>query len=274
MSLIRIDSEKCKRDGICVEVCPARLLVMENKDNPPTTIEGAEELCIDCGHCVAVCPHGALTQRSMKPEDCTVRLKELAVSPEQAAQFLRSRRSIRVYKDETLSRETISGLIETARYAPSGHNVQPVEWLVIQDRAEIKRLAGITVDWMRQLWGMGLEIAKTLHMDRVIDAWDQGLDRICREAPQMVLTHAHKDNAMAVAASTIALTYLELTAYSQGLGACWAGYFNTAAQMHPPMIEALNLPEDHKVLGSLMLGRPKYGYQRIPVRRKPPIEFR
>jgi ferredoxin len=35
-----------------------------------TIIEVDESLCIDCGHCVAVCPTGAMRQRSMGPEDC------------------------------------------------------------------------------------------------------------------------------------------------------------------------------------------------------------
>jgi ferredoxin len=35
-----------------------------------TIIEVDESLCIDCGHCVAVCPTGAMGQRSMGPEDC------------------------------------------------------------------------------------------------------------------------------------------------------------------------------------------------------------
>jgi len=29
-------------------------------------VEKAEEICIRCGHCVAVCPHSALSLKNMK----------------------------------------------------------------------------------------------------------------------------------------------------------------------------------------------------------------
>ena len=48
-----------------------------------------------------------------------------------------------------MPREDIVRLIETARYAPSGHNDQPVRWLVLDDRDELRRLAEIGADWMR-----------------------------------------------------------------------------------------------------------------------------
>jgi hypothetical protein len=60
-----------------------------------------------------------------------------------------------------------------------------------------------------------------------------------KSAPIVIVAHAAKDDLMAPTASTIALSYLELTATSMGLGCCWAGYFNAAATNFPPMMEAL-----------------------------------
>ena len=65
-------------------------------------------------------------------------------------------------------------------------------------------------------------------------------------------------------ACVIALAYLELAAFGLGLGACWAGYFNAAANMHQPMQKALDLPEGMGVYGGMMLGVPKFEYQRMP----------
>jgi nitroreductase len=75
-------------------------------------------------------------------------------------------------------------------------------------------------------------------------------------------------------ACIIALTYLELAATAHGLGACWAGYFNAAATVYPPMMEALALPKDHQSFGTLMVGYPKYHYQRLPLRKEPKISWR
>ena len=66
---------------------------------------------------------------------------------------MRSRRSIRNYKLQPLPRETLAAVIDLARYAPSGHNGQPVRWTVIQDAGDVQRMAGLVADWMRHLVG-------------------------------------------------------------------------------------------------------------------------
>ena len=86
--LFCVDAEKCNRDGICVEACGRRLIEMRKPDSMPTLIAGLEELCISCGHCVAVCPTRALTLPTMGPDDCPQIEKDLLIGLEQAEQFL------------------------------------------------------------------------------------------------------------------------------------------------------------------------------------------
>jgi len=273
MQLLSVDQEKCKRDGICAAVCPARIIELKNKAAFPTMIDGGDELCIRCGHCVAVCPHGAMSHEIMNSEECPPVRKELFVQPDQVEQFLKSRRSIRAYKKKLVDRDLLAKLIELASFAPSGHNTQPVHWRVIYDSDEVSRLAGIVADWMRSLIKEGSPLATTLHMDRVVAAWETGSDRICRGAPHVIVAHAPKDERTAPPGCTIALTYLELATLPFGLGACWAGYFNMAANSWPPMAEALNLPEGHVSFGAMMVGYPKFKYQRLPLRNEPRISW-
>ncbi len=147
MSLFEVDTSKCKKDHICAAVCPLGLI--EKGNGVPVPIKGAEELCVSCGHCVAACPTGAMSNRAMKPEQCTSIKPELSLKPEQAEQFLRGRRSIRAYKTDPVDRNVLSRLVGLASSGPSGHNTQPVEWLVIHDTAEVRRLSGFVIDWMR-----------------------------------------------------------------------------------------------------------------------------
>lgn len=266
LGLIVVDEEKCKRDGVCVSECPAKIIELKDQDSVPAPIDGAEESCIACGHCVAVCPHGALSHRAMSPEQCPPIKREWLLGPEQVEHFLRVRRSIRTYKDQPVEREVISRLIDIARFAPSGHNIQPVQWLVIYQRDHVRRLTGLVVDWMSHLVEQGDPLAEALHMDRVISAWDEGVDRVCRDVPHIIVAHAPKEERTAPQACTIALSYMELAAPSFGLGACWAGYFNAAANMWPSMQEALPLPKDHISFGAMMVGYPKYRYHRLPLR--------
>ncbi|HUL20823.1 MAG TPA: 4Fe-4S binding protein, partial [Thermodesulfobacteriota bacterium] len=106
-----VDLERCNRDRICIEACGRRLIEMGEKDSVPTLIAGVEELCINCGHCVAVCPSGALALDTMGPRDCPEIKKELLIDLEEADQFLRSRRSIRNYKDTPVERDKLNKLI-------------------------------------------------------------------------------------------------------------------------------------------------------------------
>ncbi len=275
MSLFTVDPEKCKRDGICVAECPALLLELkDDKEAVPVPIDEADEFCITCGHCVAVCPHGALSHRAMSPEQCPPVKKEWLLGKDHVEHFLRARRSIRTYKDKPVDKETLSKLIDIARYAPSGSNLQPVEWLVIHDGDEVQKLAGMVVDWMRYMIKEKPEVAEPMRMDRIVESWEDGVDRICRGAPHVIVTHAPKDLPPALSACTIALTYLDLAAPSFALGACWAGYFNYAATFWPPMIEALALPEGNISHGAMMVGYPKYKYHRLPLRNEAPITWR
>jgi len=143
MSLLTVDQEKCERDGICAEVCPAGIIEFKDKDAFPTLVDGGDKLCIRCGHCVAVCPHGAMSHSTMKPEECLSVNDDWLFGPEHVEHFLRYRRSISNYKKKQVEQEVLTKLINAARFAPSGHNRQPVRWLVMYERDEAMTLGKI-----------------------------------------------------------------------------------------------------------------------------------
>ncbi len=274
MVMLTIDREACRRDGVCSAVCPVQIITPANPDEYPGLVPGGEAFCIRCGHCVAVCPHGALRHDDMPIEDFPVIDRAGMPAAEQVMHFMRSRRSIRNYKPEPLGRETLAALIDLARYAPSGHNGQPVRWTVVQDAGDVQRMTGLVADWMQHLIDSKNPLAAALHMGLVVKAWAEGTDRICRQAPHLIVASADKADRSAPAAATIALTYLDLAAHAMGVGTCWAGYFNMAAGLWPPLRSALDLPPDELPLGSMMAGYPRYRYQRLAARRPPVIRWR
>lgn len=273
MSLLTVDPEKCNRDGICAAVCPIMIIQLKNEADVPEMVPGGEDMCIRCGHCVAVCPHGAMNHQSMGAADCPPVKKEWRLSPEQTEHFLRNRRSIRVYKDKPVDRDTLVRMIEIARYAPSGHNMQPVKWKIVYEREDVHNLAGHVIDWMRSLIEEKSPMVEMMHLDRVVAGWEFGIDAINRNAPHLVIAHGNKKDPTAQAACTIALAYLELAGTGFDIGACWAGFFTAAALFWPPLQEALALTEDHIVNGALMIGYPKFNYQRLPLRNEPEISW-
>ncbi|RJQ59929.1 MAG: 4Fe-4S dicluster domain-containing protein [Desulfobacteraceae bacterium] len=274
MSLLSVNEKRCQRDGICAIVCPAGLIEMKNEDEIPRMIENGEAYCIRCGHCVAICPHGAMSHSAMKAEQCPPLREDLLPTFDRVEHLIRARRSVRVYQKRQVPRELLARCIEVARFAPSGHNVQPVQWLVIYNREQIDFFAAQVIEWMEHLIREKSPLAERMHLDRVVETWNAGEDRIFRYAPHVIAAHAPKEEDTAPTACAIALAYLELAAFSLNIGACWAGYFNAAINQWPPLLDALALPEGHTTFGAMMIGFSRYSYHRLPLRNDARILWR
>ena len=241
-----------------------------------TLFRAVKEGVITCGHCVAVCPHGALSHELIAIRRSPVIKRKLTINEEQAVQFLRSRRSIRFYEEKPVERERMERLIEVARYAPTASNMQEVEWLVLSDKSEIHKLAAATIDWLRLRLRNDPRLATVYPRFRlIVKAWDDGCDSVLRNAPAVVVASAPKEAANGLVDVTLALCYLDLAAPTMGLGTCWAGLLQGALLSSPSLRESAGIPADHSHHYPMMLGYPAVKqYYRLPERKPPKITFR
>lgn len=273
MSIIEINQETCNKCGNCAAECPRRVITLP-VEGFPQVVAVAEVACNGCGHCVAVCPSGSLSHRDSPLEISPKIKKGLTVTPQQVEQFLKSRRSARAFKSKPVSREIITRLIEDARYAPTGHNLQEVEWLVIDSKKELDRIEELGIDWLQWVIKNFPQAAAASNMDEKLERQTLYHDAFLRGAPVLIVAHAGKDSSVASLAgidSANALSYLDLAANGLGLATCWAGYVYIMANTFPPFKEALALPENHTIYGCMMLGYNKFKYYRIPCRKVPKI---
>ena len=271
--MLTIDESLCKKDGFCVVECPVGVITMRDSNSLPETVKGAETACLLCGHCVAVCPHGALSHYGTPLETCTEIDKELTIDGDQGIQFLRSRRSVRLFKEKPVSRKTVEQLISVARYAPTGSNLQLVEWVVFDDKDTLLELSGHAVDWMRETLKQS-PMSAPPYMAKLIDAWDAGHDAILRNAPAIILGMVNKDGRNGLVDTTIALTYIDLIAPKFGLGTCWAGLLQGAMINWPPTKKAIGISDEYPFHYPMMVGYNKSRYYRMPERNLPQITWR
>lgn len=274
MGFLIIDENKCKKDGICVAECPVAIIHQKDKESIPEIVPGGEQVCLLCGHCVAVCPHGALSHEKIPIEACQPIDKEMVINEEQAVQFLRSRRSVRFFKDKPVEKETLQRLVEIARYAPTGGNSQLVEWTVFNDKEKIHHLAGLTVDGMKYVLENDPKADVPTYFPLIIAAWDFGMDVVMRNAPALVIASAPAAAIGGMADVSLALSYLELAAQTKGIGTCWAGIIHMGLQTWQPLKEAVGLPEGHVHHYAMMLGYAKPRYYRLPERKIPKIQWK
>lgn len=269
---IKVDQEKCTRCGSCIDICRGALGM--GSDGPEVT----SPFCISCGQCVAVCPQGALDNVNAPLANQIPLKKTPVLDADTATQFIRSRRSIRNYQQRAVSRDKILQLLDIARFAPTPSNLQGVTYLVLDNQDMLHKITAAVMDWAEG------EVKKdpstvspyTANFVKPVTIYRQtGEDVVLRSAPCLVVTMADKSSEHGRDNSYLSIAYAQLMAPSIGLGTCWAGFFEfCAASGYQPLLCLLDLPENMKVTSGLMVGYPKYTYQRLVDRNPLQVTWR
>ncbi|MBN1365507.1 MAG: nitroreductase family protein [Syntrophaceae bacterium] len=272
--IVQIDYQKCDNCGLCVSECPTFAIQMDTSEERVRSAPDARNLCLACGHCVAVCLRSAFRLKWFDPDDCLKVRPEMVFSSEQAEYFIRSRRSIRTFRDKPVERSKLKKLVEIAGYAPSAKNKQPWHWLIVDSQKELRRFEGMVIDWMRILIKQEPQFAETIGAPRQVIKWENGESPILRNAPALIVVHADKSWPFSCEDCTLSLSYLDLFTSALDLGACWAGHFYYAANRYPPLTQVLEIPSQNWVYGALVVGYPRPRFFRMPLRRPPRVTWK
>ncbi|WP_337996786.1 nitroreductase family protein [Oleispirillum naphthae] len=264
MSRVAIDHELCTGDGICADVCPKDLLRMEG--GFPHLPEGMESRCNLCGQCLAFCPTGAVSLERFSDGRVEPVEAALRIGPEQAEQFLKSRRSVRSFTRQPVSHEVILRLLGAARLAPSGGNNQVVRWIVVERPETVRELAELIAQWFDTDARTDPVAGKRYAIDSIVSRFRAGSDVILRGAPHLVAACTPPNAVWGAVDSAIALTFFNLAAHAHGVGCCWAGYFIRAAAASPAVRDRLGIAPDMVVQGAMVFGNARYPAYRVPVR--------
>ena len=127
--MITIDKNKCLRCSLCVKDCIAALLVPGDDGVPRMPAEN-EKYCINCQHCLAVCPAGAVTCNGVAASQCAP--CGSSPSPEEMLNLLRMRRSCRLYKDENIPVDVMEALKKSLAWSPTGCNNHKLYFYIVE----------------------------------------------------------------------------------------------------------------------------------------------
>ena len=284
---ITISDDRCTRCGRCVITCPRSLLVRYGE-----RIRPVRDLsnCLVCGHCVAVCEPDAI-RHSHVPLDAAPPIGELDLNDQVLERFLRRRRSIRRFRRDPVEPAKIDRLLDIARYAPTGGNVQGVHYTVLTGD-EVRRLEVATANFYRQLIrrlesplgrllvraivgpeGMERLVKGVPDLKRDVDRVDRNEKGYCHNAPVVILVHGGKIYPTIPEDCCFATYHLILAAETLGLGSCLIGFITQAAARSKTIRDVVGLPKDHRIYSTLAVGYPAERFFRL-VPRNPPNVWR
>ena len=142
---------------------------------------------------------------------------------------IRTRRSIRAYKDKPIEREKLEAVLEAGRLAPSASNRQERKYVVVKDK---------------------------VLRDELVDAANG--QRFVGQAPAVIVAcTVRTDHVMPCGEFSypidvaISVDHMTLAAVEQGLGTCWIGAFK-----QDEVKKLLGIPQEVRVVVLLPIGYP------------------
>ena len=143
-------------------------------------------------------------------------------------EIIKGRRSIRAYDSRPVEKEKIEAVLEAARLAPSARNRQKWQFIVVTD-PQVK--------------------------EKMLDACNN--QQFVKQAPAVIVACGKEPGFMSCEQPvetidvSIAVSFLILKAYEEGLGTCWLGNFNK-----DKVKAVLGIPDDVSVVAVTPIGYP------------------
>jgi len=254
--MVLIDQNKCVGCGLCVSDCVSyNLLLQDGK-------AAVKRDCFLCGHCVAICPAGAVSIPEYDMAEVETYEKErFSIDPETLLRAIKFRRSIRDYKKAKLTEEERNQLLQAGRYTATAKNVQDCTFVFVQDALD---------ELKARVWE---EIeAKAAAADADPAEWkpyqsfnrrrkaDPDNDFLFRNAPAVLFVTSDWPLNAGLAAQN-----METMAAAMGLGMLYNGYLCRLVDASPELKAWLGI-EGKTVRACMLVGHPNRRYARTAPR--------
>lgn len=138
---------------------------------------------------------------------------------------IKTRRSIRSYQDKKIDKKIIEEIIDCARFAPTGHNLQPWEFIIVTNKDNLKLLSEVCT-----------------------------YGKFIKNAACCIVVCGDKHNHHLIEDCSAATQNILLAANVYGIGSCWvAGWKRT---YNKDIKNILKIPDDIDIVSVIPLGYP------------------
>jgi len=285
-----IDPDACIGCGLCVEVCPAGTISMQDGK---AVVTGTYSM--GCGHCEAVCPAAAIRVEALEHpfslstaafDDRWLPYGEYDTG--QLVRLMLSRRSCRNYGDASIDRRVLDDLVKIGTTAPSGTNSQSWTFTVLASRKEVAVLGREMARYFHELNRTAAKpwlrfFSKLFYRDALgkyfrgyyetvrdgLLRWDRdGVDVLFHGAAAAIVVGGKKSGSTPMEDALLASQNILLAAHSLGLGSCMIGFAVEAIKRDRRIRKILQVPDDEAVYAVIALGHPAERYQKAGLRKK------
>lgn len=282
---IAVDQEKCTDCGRCLQVCP----LIRYVGFQSITDQYARYLCIECCACLAICPEDAINVGDLVPGPP---VGEIPASDE-VLNLIKTRRTIRTFKEQKVRQEDWDRLLEAVKYAPTGHNVQHIDVVIIESPEVLNEISIIGMGLVKRFAGllnrpllrpvftkmMGehayLTFARAaLFYEQQKEMVARGDDPILFHAPAVMLFIGPKSEKMSRTEADLAAQTVALYAPTLGLGTCYSGIIMVAFDgLSRSITRLVQLPQGYHVFNALILGYAESRHRYIPYRKARNVHY-
>ena len=265
-----VQKDRCISCGLCVRDCVMDIIRLE-EDFP---VVEEEIKCLRCGHCLAICPQGAISVLGRHPSGSATLSGNLP-SPLALETLIKGRRSVRHFKERDVDPGLLKELLDIASHAPTGTNSQMLHLTVVNKREVMDAFRNDVYKRLSDMTGQ-----KTMPDSRIghffsiaAQLWaEEGRDLIFRNAPHLVLVSNNSSASCVPEDPVIFLSYFELMAQAKGVGTCWCGFLLWLfKEVLPDLCSKLGIPDSHTFGYAMLFGYPAFNYARTVERAPAPV---
>lgn len=263
VNCIEINESKCVGCGLCEKDCTHHAIrVMDGKAHM------IAESCMECGHCVAICPKKAVSMNGYDMNEVKeYNADKFDISADIVLNRIKFRRSVRQFKKQAVEKEKIEQIIEAGRFTPTGSNKQKIRYVVMENPEE--KIEDEAVKTFKKVVSLAKIISKFVSLPHDVSKYHVERGFFFHGAPTVIFVISEDE-----VDASLASTNMENMAEAEGLGVFYVGLFVRAARLNKKICTQLRMTKKEKLVTVIAIGYPKVKYQRTVPRKKADIEWR